>query len=581
MMNMSMKKKNFFLILLMLLCAGVSHSQFSEHYFRFPQSHNADLNILTKIISIDNVEKGYVYAYANEEQWIAINKLNLSIEELPHPSTLYYHEMSSAGPMEWDSYPTYENYKSMMRQFASAHPDICRLDTIGYSVQNRLLLALKISDNVNQNEDEPEFFYTSSIHGDELVGFILTLRLADYLLTQYGQSTSEGIRATRLVNNLEIWINPLANPDGTYRLGGDTTVNYATRYNVHSKDLNRNFPDRINDTNNTLTGREAETQAMMIFASKRNLTMSANFHGGSRVVNYPWDNGAPSGQYSACPDDAWFITASKAYSIPNPDLMSGSFQNGITNGCQWYSIFGGRQDWIYYWYGGRETTIELWDVKNPAGSTLPQRWNNNKESLLAYMEQAIRGIGGIVTDSATALPVKAKIYVRNIPGSFVRTDSAVGDYHRLLFPGTYSIIFTASGYFTDTVSNIVVPDSGTARLDHTMRRSLTPVTNTNSYISDNFTLYQNYPNPFNPGTKIIFELRSATDGKNFKSVSIKIFDALGREVSTLVNQKQSSTGEEGKYEAEFDGTDLPSGVYFYNLAVDGNIIGTKRMVLLK
>ncbi|MBS1552874.1 MAG: carboxypeptidase regulatory-like domain-containing protein [Bacteroidetes bacterium] len=569
-MKSSNRIKYFFLIFLLILLSNISYSQFPEHYFRIPLTQEVDLNILTKIVSIDNVMSGYVFAYANEEQWIQVNKMKFKIEELPHPSSLYNHEMSSDSPAEWDTYPTYSAYRNMMWQYASAHPDICRLDTIGYSAQNRLLLALKISDNVNQNEDEPEFLYTSSLHGDELVGFVLTLRLAEYLLTQYGQNTAEGIRVTRLVNKLEIWINPLANPDGTYRLGGDTTVNNATRYNANGRDLNRNFPDRISDTNNTLTDREPETQAMMKFASKRNLSLSANFHGGARVVNYPWDNGAPSGQYSICPDDAWFIFTSKAYSVPNPDLMSGGFQNGITNGCQWYAIFGGRQDWIYWWYGGKETTIELWDVKSPQGSTLPQRWNSNKESFLAYMEQALRGIGGIVTDSATAQPVKAKIFIRNIPNSFVRTDSSAGDYHRLLLPGTYSVIFTASGYFTDTVHNITVADSTETRLNHIMRKNLTQIAATGSVIPPEFRLYQNFPNPFNPSTQIQFDVPYSGH------VSLVIFDNTGREITSLLNSRLNP----GSYEVTWNGTDYASGVYYCRLSSAG-FSDTKKIFLLK
>lgn len=569
-MKSSNRIKYLFLIFLLILLSNISYSQFPEHYFRIPLTQEVDLNILTKIVSIDNVMSGYVFAYANEEQWIQVNKMKFKIEELPHPSSLYNHEMSSDSPSEWDTYPTYSAYRNMMWQYASAHPDICRLDTIGYSAQNRLLLALKISDNVNQNEDEPEFLYTSSLHGDELVGFVLTLRLAEYLLTQYGQNTAEGIRVTRLVNKLEIWINPLANPDGTYRLGGDTTVNNATRYNANGRDLNRNFPDRISDTNNTLTDREPETQAMMKFASKRNLSLSANFHGGARVVNYPWDNGAPSGQYSICPDDAWFIFTSKAYSVPNPDLMSGGFQNGITNGCQWYAIFGGRQDWIYWWYGGKETTIELWDVKSPQGSTLPQRWNSNKESFLAYMEQALRGIGGIVTDSATAQPVKAKIFIRNIPNSFVRTDSSAGDYHRLLLPGTYSVIFTASGYFTDTVHNITVADSTETRLNHIMRKNLTQIAATGSVIPPEFRLYQNFPNPFNPSTQIQFDVPYSGQ------VSLVIFDNTGRETTSLLNSELNP----GSYEVTWNGTDYASGVYYCRLSSAG-FSDTKKIFLLK
>ena len=544
---------------------------FPEHYFRFPLKPGVDLNILTHIVSLDNVENGFVYAYANEEQWIQINKLGLEIEELPHPGSLYDHEMSSTHKiMDWDSYPTYSAYKNMMLQFASAYPGICRLDTIGYSVQNRLILVLKISDNVSQNEDEPEFFYTSSMHGDELVGYILMLRLADYLLSQYGQNTTEGIRATKIVNELEIWINPLANPDGTYRLGGDTTVNNATRFNANNKDLNRNFPDRISDTNNVLTGREAETQAMMRFASKRNITMSANFHGGTRVVNYPWDNGAPSGQYSACPDDAWFIESSLSYSLPNPDMMSGSFTNGITNGCEWYAVFGGRQDWIYWWHGGRETTIELWDVKSPPGSVLPQRWTNNKESLLAYMEQTLKGIRGIVTDAVTSQPVRAKIFLRNFSVSYVNTDSIAGDYHWLVLPGTYGVIFTAPGYVTDTINNVNISDSIAARLNHAMNRIPTNISSAETGVPGQFRLYQNYPNPFNPNTVIRYSLIEN------RFVILKVYDVIGKEVMTLVNEKLNP----GNYKIEFDGSNLTSGVYFYKLTA-GEFTETKRMMIFK
>ncbi|GAB4369686.1 MAG: hypothetical protein Kow0042_11550 [Calditrichia bacterium] len=433
----------------------------NEYYFRFRISDINQLDYLTHIISIDNVVGKTVYAYANEKEFERFKPLSYSYEILPHPGSLYPNQMSEnlLQTRDWDTYPTYTGYLQMMQQFATNYPGICRLDTFGYSVNGRLLLALVISDNVHTEEMEPEFFYTSTMHGDETVGYVLLLRLADYLLTHYGETTTpEGRRVTRLVNNLEIWINPLFNPDGTYRGSNNTIIN-PRRYNANGVDLNRNFPDRINDPNNTPYGREPETQAMMALAVAQNFVMSANFHGGTQVVNYPWDNGAPSGSYSASPDDAWYIKISKTYATPNPDLMNGSFPNGITNGCQWYAIFGGRQDWMYYFEGGRETTIELYNTKNPPGSVLPQRWNNNKESFLAYMEEALRGIAGRVTDKNTGLPVEAQIDVIGIPGVPVYSDPDLGDFYRLLLPGTYSLRITAPRYFADTLHNVVVVDS--------------------------------------------------------------------------------------------------------------------------
>jgi hypothetical protein len=115
--------------------------------------------------------------------------------------------------MEWESYPSYTQYDSIMQSFAGLYPGLCNLDTIGTSIYGKLVLVLKISDNADIDEDEPETFYTSSMHGDETGGFILMLRLADYLLKNYNTDS----RVKNLVDNLEIWINPLANPDGAYR----------------------------------------------------------------------------------------------------------------------------------------------------------------------------------------------------------------------------------------------------------------------------------------------------------------------------------------------------------------------------
>ncbi|MFZ0389494.1 MAG: M14 family zinc carboxypeptidase [Calditrichia bacterium] len=433
-----------------------------EFYLKFPVTEITDFNQIAGIISLDNVRTDTVFAYANEAELADFKSLGIPFTILPAPSSLYYHRMSSetADVLRLDSYPTYGGYLQMMEQFATNYPQICRLDTIGYTTENRLLLSLVISDNVYTEEREPEFFYTSSMHGDELVGAIMLLKLADYLLTNYGDTlTVAGRRVTHMVNNMEICLNPLFNPDGTYN-GGNNTVSGATRYNANGKDLNRNFPDRLVDPFNTPAGREKETQEMLAYASRHNFIMSANFHGGAQVANYPWDNGAPSGSYSMCPDDAWFIKVSKAYATLNPDLMNGGWPNGITNGCAWYVVNGGRQDWMYFFEGGREITIELSNIKLPSASTLENYWQHNRESLLAYMEQAFNGIRGVVTDAETGLPVEAGIEVIGYPNVPVYSDPDLGDFYRLLMPGSYDLVVSAEYYSADTLHNITVLDSG-------------------------------------------------------------------------------------------------------------------------
>ncbi len=90
-------------------------------------------------------------------------------------------------------------------------------------------------------------------------------------------------------------------------------------------------------------------------------------------------------------------------------------------------------------------------------------------------------------------------------------------------------------------------------------------------IPTEYMLFQNYPNPFNPNTIIRFQINWLTD------VKIIVYDIQGKQVAELVNQKQNA----GTYEVDFTGNNLSSGVYLYSLMIDGKVIDTKRMVLLK
>ena len=114
------------------------------------------------------------------------------------------------------------------------------------------------------------------------------------------------------------------------------------------------------------------------------------------------------------------------------------------------------------------------------------------------------------------------------------------------------------------------------------------IININAEIPKEFSLYQNYPNPFNPMTKIKFEippLNLPLSGGDGEGVLLKIYDILGREVETLVNEQL----KHGTYEIDWDATNYPSGVYFYQLTVSSDastplsaaFTETKKMVLIK
>lgn len=435
----------------------------AETYFSFEIETRAELDALTRIVSIDNVDGNTVFAYANDEQWDAFRQLGYSVTILPKPGEMIEPRMSSSlkDIQDWDTYPTYEAYVAMMYQFAADYPDLCTVDSIGHSVLGRAILFARISDNVTVEEDEPEVMYTSTMHGDETAGYVLMLRLIDYLLSNHGTDP----QVTTLVDSLEIWINPLANPDGTYR-GGNHTVFGATRYNYNWVDLNRNFPDPQDGPHPDGNSWQPETVCMMDLAVANRFVLSVNFHGGAEVVNYPWDTWP-----RRHPDDAWFQDLSRDYAdlaqANSPPGYMTDLNNGITNGWDWYTINGGRQDYMNYWHGCRETTIELSHTKLLPEAQLPAWWDYNRDALLNYLEKALRGVRGVVTDVNTGNPVLAFIRVlgHDEDSSEIYTDPDVGNYHRMLAPGTYDFEFSAGGYQTRTVYGVNVAEDQVVVLD--------------------------------------------------------------------------------------------------------------------
>jgi hypothetical protein len=93
-----------------------------------------------------------------------------------------------------------------------------------------------------------------------------------------------------------------------------------------------------------------------------------------------------------------------------------------------------------------------------------------------------------------------------------------------------------------------------------------------------FNLDQNYPNPFNPSTKIKFNIPSviASGAKQSEMVTLKVYDILGNEIASLVNEEKPA----GSYEVDFDGANLTSGIYFYELKA-GSFIQTRKMLMIK
>jgi hypothetical protein len=415
-----------------------------------PFDRYADLSLLSGNVSIASVREGEIRIFLSSLTvgWFISQNYKYSIIQPVEVKGISTAE-SIEEAMEWDYYPTYTQYIAMMHKFADDYPSLCRLDTIGTTNNGKLVLALKISDNAPREEDETRVFYTSTMHGNETSGFILMLRFAEYLLENYGSDE----RVTTLLNNLEIWINPLANPDGTYGTG-DIMIN-PVRFNAHGYDLNRNFPDP--DMPSNIPNQQKETADMVRFLSDHRFTLSANFHSGSEIVNYPWDRWS-----RLHADDEWFYDISRAYAdtvhvYSDPNYMSG-YDDGVVRGYVWYKVNGSRQDFVTYDLQGREVTIELDNDYVTPAERLDFLWQYNYHSLVSYLENALYGIHGKVTDAQNSSPLAAKVFIPNHDkdNSFVYSDTISGIFTRLIAPGNWEINFSVPGYRDTTIGNILV-----------------------------------------------------------------------------------------------------------------------------
>ena len=419
-----------------------------EYYFTLSVDDSFQIQELSRICSVDGTDGRNVVAYANQQEYDRLIALGFQPELLTPPSLRANVEMwDGQGTYNWNKYLTYTQYVTMMEGFPNKAIEgrECTLFSLGTlsTTNHRQLLGVRI--NNGNPEGKPKFLYTSTMHGDEITGMILMLRLIDLLCT------STDSRIVNLVNDLDIYIMPLTNPDGTYK-GGNNTVNSAQRYNGNNVDLNRNYKDYYQGAHPDGNSYEDETVWTMAFGDSLLFTMSANYHGGAEVMNYPWD-----AVYDDHADKDWYEyvcteyvrIARQVYS----SYMSDTYSDGVTSGAAWYVITGSRQDYMNAYGQCREVTVECSTTKTPNASSLPNFWNYNHNSMLAFMEQCRNGVHGVVRDADTGQPIEGvKVTVLNHDSetSFVTTHS-VGDFHRPIKGGSYTFEFRKSGYCTETV----------------------------------------------------------------------------------------------------------------------------------
>ncbi|XP_077434179.1 putative carboxypeptidase X1 isoform X3 [Vanacampus margaritifer] len=407
---------------------------------------------------------------------------------LPDPNVAYPWQTEVTRDKLDFRHHNYKEMRKLMKAVNEACPDITRMYSIGKSYTGLQLLVMEISDNPGTHElGEPEFRYVAGMHGNEALGRELLLNLMQFMCREYKRGNQ---RIVRLVQDTRIHLLPSMNPDGyemAFKKGSELSGWTLGRYSYEGIDMNHNFADLNSvmwtalelETNRSklinhyfpipeqYTSEDAffpsarqvasETRAVISWMRKIPFVLGANLHGGELVVTYPFDmtrDWAPR-EHTPTPDDSFFRWLAAAYAstnqvMSNPDRRPCHNKdfiryNNIINGADWHNVPGSMNDFSYLHTNCFEVTVELSCDKFPHASELPIEWENNRESLLVYMEQVHRGIKGVVRDKDTEAGISdAVIQVEDID-HHIRS-AAAGDYWRLLNPGEYRVTASAAGY---------------------------------------------------------------------------------------------------------------------------------------
>ncbi len=330
-------------------------------------------------------------------------------------------------------YYTFEQIKAIADSLATNFPGICKKVVFGFTPQMKELAALKISDNVDVDENEAEILFDGGIHGDEVGGSQNIIQFARDLCLAYGTDNY----ITSLVNGREIWLYYCVNPFGR---------EYMTRQNGNGIDINRDFGYAWGaEGDSQFPFSQPESRALRDCQYSNQFACYTNYHSGAEIIAYPW-----SYRYSPVPDNPHINNLAKIYA-------DSSGYQGLPYGqgsIMMYLIQGSTKDFNYASLGSVAWSIEISLNKQPAAAYVQYYYTINKPAMLALIEQAGYGIEGTVTDAVTGIPINASVWVENNYPTY--TDGEAGDFHKYMIPGVYNLRFTANGYISKLVNNVTV-----------------------------------------------------------------------------------------------------------------------------
>jgi len=399
-------------------------------------------------------------------------------------------------------YRSYQQSLTELQQMQANFPNICKLYDLGDSQgkiyynqgkQNYVnyqhdIWALKVSDNVEQDEDEPAIFYMGAHHAREPLSTEVAFYVLNHILNNYGTDPS----ITANVNSKEIWFIPIVNPDGQKIVLDQIDVNW--RKNIRDNDNNNqitfsggwSYPDGVDPNRNygwefggegassdpgelTYHGpsafSESETAAMRDLLAARHFVAGITYHTYSELVLWPY--GYTTG--ATTPDNTAVAALGTAMGNSIPKLGGGTY----TPQPSWalYPASGITDDYAYGKHGIFSYTIELaTQFIPPASQVTPICQANLQAALILLNRVNTSTLTGLVTNASTGQPVVAEVYVQGIDNTGLdrepyKTNESFGRYYRMLPNGNYSVTFSAFGYISQTFTNVNINNAGQTTLD--------------------------------------------------------------------------------------------------------------------
>ncbi len=427
------------------------------------------------------------------------------------------------------------------------------------------IYALKISDNVLLDEDEPAFLMVSNHHAREIVTPVLALYAIEQLTTQYGSDPS----ITNIVNSNEIWIAPVWNPDG-YEFVFNTDNMWRKNRRVFPSgigvDQNRNYPQGWYNPCSGSTypdseifkgpspASEAETQTMVAWSLDRRFAKVLDYHSSGREVLHGyscWDH--PFDDYLE--EMAIALSTYAGYEgdhrPPSADGEHYQWQFGIMGALAFLM----------------ETQTQFQPTYAAALSEAALVWPGTH-----WLLQQPIPLRGHVTSASNNAPLEATFTFPDVifeHDEIGISNARFGRYHAFLPNGSYDVVFEADGFESQTIPNVFVNSVFGAQVDVAMNPLFSGAAG-NPRAGDGLTVFANSI------TGILhYEITKAS------RVNVELYDLRGALTSTLVQEFQSA----GQYEIAWPRTNgqgqvMASGMYFYRITA-GDAVRSGKVVLVK